>query len=116
MAVLASCPLFRAGLASLLQTMGFNPVKQAADVKELQQQLDEGINPEMLLIDLSHGGDQAVSPDDVRTWAPITKVVLLASELDLGLLSEYFAAGASGYLLEKISANAFEESIRLVHA
>jgi len=116
MAVLASCPLFRAGLASLLQTMGFNPVKQAADVKELQQQLDEGISPEMLLIDLSHGGDKAVSADDIRTWAPVTKVVLLASELDLGLLSDYFAAGACGYLLEKISANAFEESIRLVHA
>jgi len=73
MAVLASCPLFRAGLASLLQTMGFNPVKQAADVKELQQQLDEGISPEMLLIDLSHGGDKAVSADDIRTWAPVTR-------------------------------------------
>jgi two-component system nitrate/nitrite response regulator NarL len=95
--------------------MGFNPVKEAGDCKELRQQLDEDqrIRPELLLIDLS---DTAISMGEVRDWTPITKVVLLAAELDLGLMSDYFAAGASAYLLKKISADALEESIRLVLA
>lgn len=116
MVVLASCPLFRAGLASLLQSMGFNPVTQAANIRELQRQLEEGLKPEVLLIDLSRGTDKAISAGEVKTWALIAKVVILASDVDLGRLSEYFSVGASGYLLEKISADAFEESIRLVHA
>ncbi|HUK09481.1 MAG TPA: response regulator transcription factor [Stellaceae bacterium] len=114
-AVLASHPLFRAGLRGLLHAMGFDPVKVAGDAKELRRQLDEDehIRPELLLIDLS---DTGISESNVRDWAPITKVVLLAADLDLGLLSEYFAAGASGYLLKNISADAFRESIRLVLA
>jgi len=117
MAVLASHPLFRAGLSSLLHAMGFNPVKEAADAKELRRQLeDKRSSPEMLLIDLSDTTDEIVSVRDVRDWAPVIKIVLLAPDLDLGLLSEYFAAGASGFLLKKISAGALEESIRLVRA
>jgi two-component system nitrate/nitrite response regulator NarL len=115
-AILASGPLFRAGLASLLHTMGFSPVEQAADITELQRQFDNGISPEILLINLSHETEIAISADKVKAWASITKVVFLAADFDLGLLSGYFAAGASGYLLEKISADAFEESIRLVRA
>jgi two-component system nitrate/nitrite response regulator NarL len=117
MAVLASRPLFRAGLSSLLHAMGFNPVKEAADAKELRRQLaDQRVSPEMLLIDLSDTTDEVVSARDVKDWAPIFKVVLLAPDLDFELLSEYFAAGASGFLLKKISADALEESIRLVRA
>ena len=114
-AVLASRPLFRAGLCSLLRAMDFDPVREASDAEELRRQLgeDKRICPELLLIDLS---ETVVSAGDVREWAPITKVVLLAADLDLELLSEYFAGGASGYLLKKISGTAFEESIRLVLA
>jgi two-component system, NarL family, nitrate/nitrite response regulator NarL len=114
-AVLGSRPLFRAGLCSLLHAMGFYPVKEIANPKELRRELeDKHISPELLLIDLSDRSVDSVS--DVRDWASITKVVLLAADLNLGLLSECFAAGASGYLLKKISADAFEESIRLVLA
>ena len=112
--VLASRPLFRAGLRGLLHAIGFDPVKEAGDAKELWRQLDEDkFRPELLLIDLS---DTGISESDVRPWASITKVVLLAADLDLGLLSEYLAAGASGYVLKNISADAFEESIRLILA
>jgi len=115
-AVLASNLLLRAGLASRLREMGFHPVKQATDIAELRAQIADGITPEILLINLSAGNDLTISVADVKVWAPIAKVVFLVSELDVGLLSEYFAAGASGYLLEKISPDAFEESIRLVCA
>jgi two-component system nitrate/nitrite response regulator NarL len=115
-AVWASSPLIRAGLAGLLDKMGFNPVEEAADIKELRQCLDNGTGPEILLVNLSHGMNPEISIDEVRAWTPITKIIILASDLDLGSLSRYFAAGASGYLLEKISADAFEECIRLVRA
>jgi two-component system nitrate/nitrite response regulator NarL len=115
-AVLASSPLIRAGLAGLLDKMGFNPVEQAADINELRQRLGNGTSPEILLVNLSHGTNAEISIDEVRAWTPTMKIIILASDLDLESLSRYFAAGASGYLLEKISADAFEECIRLVRA
>jgi two-component system nitrate/nitrite response regulator NarL len=95
--------------------MDFDPVREAGDAQELRRQIgeDRRIRPDLLLIDLS---ETVISAGDVKEWAPITKVVLLAADLDLELLSEYFAVGASGYLLKKISRNALEESIRLVLA
>lgn len=115
-AVLASSPLLRAGLASLLQAMGFNPVEQATDITELRRRLDGGVTPEILLINSCHDGEIEIPVAEVKALSLVTKVVFLASHFNLKLLSGYFAAGASGYLLEKISADAFEESIRLVRA
>lgn len=113
-AVLASSPLFRAGLASLLHAMGFDPVEQATDVQDLRRRLAGGITPEILIINSSHEAEVEIPTTDVKAWSLISKVVFLASRFNVSALAGYFAAGASGYLLDNISADAFEESIRLV--
>jgi two-component system nitrate/nitrite response regulator NarL len=117
LAVLCPSPLFRAGLVSLLATLGFDNVEEAATTKDLKQRLNGGPVPEILLVSLSRPIEPiANSMDEIRTLLPDAKIVFLAADLDLELLGDCFAAGASGYLLENISRGALQESLRLVRA
>src|SRR6516162_6796247 len=49
LAVLAPSPLFRAGLAALAVTMGFEPVEEAADVREIKGRGRDSRRPELIL-------------------------------------------------------------------
>src|SRR6266480_2669386 len=116
-AVLSPKSLFRSCLATLLNTLGFEHVDQAATLIELKERTPSGSKPEILLVDLT-SEIETVScfMDDIKAWLPETKVVLLAETLDIGRLGECFAAGASGYLLEDLSGEALEKSLTLVSA
>jgi two-component system nitrate/nitrite response regulator NarL len=117
LAVLAQSPLLRAGLAALLSTMGFDPVEEAADLKELKRRADDVRRPDLLLISLTHSDEEvAALIHEIKAWAPNAKVVFLAPALDMPALGACFAAGAAGYLLEDISRNGLQHSLRLVHA
>jgi DNA-binding NarL/FixJ family response regulator len=50
----------------------------------------------------------------IEALAPTTKVVFLSAHLDINLLAECFAYGASGYLLEDLSPEALQKSLTLV--
>jgi two-component system nitrate/nitrite response regulator NarL len=129
-AVLGSSPLFRAGLVSLLGTMGFGRVEEAENIRELKiEELKRRANdasgsesgPDILLVALLRGAEDFTHLEgfthlieEIRTWVPQAKVVFLATDLDLDLLSGCFAAGANGYLLENISCDSLEESLKLV--
>jgi two-component system, NarL family, nitrate/nitrite response regulator NarL len=117
LAVLAPSPLLRAGLAALLSTMGFEPVEEAADLNELKRRATDVRRPEILLISLPER-DEGPAPliQEIKAWAPHAKVVLLAPELDMPALSACFGAGAAGYLLEDISRDGLQHSLRLVSA
>jgi two-component system nitrate/nitrite response regulator NarL len=117
LAVVGASPLFRAGLVSLLKTLDFDHVQEGADLKELKG-LEKGAGcPEILLAKTS-GTAEDISNfmGEARSWIPEIKVVFLASELKIDLLISCFAAGANGFLLENISRDAFQESLRLVFA
>lgn len=107
--------LIREALASLLSPMGFDRVIGAATVEELQRLGNGRAAPDILLINLSGGADR--SPGDlmrqIRAVLPKTRVVFLASKLDIEVLKTCIAAGASGYL---ISGDALQESLKLVNA
>lgn len=108
--------LFRAGLVSLLSTMGFEHVAEADSVPDLTQ-LSDGLPPKIVLIELSNGASQAIETiRQVGTWAPDTRTVFLANDLDIELLSSCYAAGAFGFLLKNISRSALAESLKLVSA
>jgi two-component system, NarL family, nitrate/nitrite response regulator NarL len=115
LAVIHPNALFRAGLARLLSALSFGGVLEAANVQELRRQDNGCAAPDVLLINLSCGIE---SLDDlmrqVNTSLPEARVVFLASKLDVELLGACFAAGASGYLLETISSDALQESLKLV--
>jgi two-component system nitrate/nitrite response regulator NarL len=114
LAVLAPSPLLRAGLAALLRTMGFDPVEEAADVRELKRRASDARRPEMLLIGLPQKEELAGLMHEIKAWAPQVKVVFLAPHLDMPALSACFAAGGAGYLLEDISRDGLQHSLLLV--
>ena len=116
-AVFARSPLFRAGLAALLSTMGFAPVLAVSGLDELKSEADKAAPPEMILLSLSEDGEQlSTLIRELRTWMPAARIVCLAQTLDIQELSYCFAAGASGYLLQEISRSGLEHSLRLVNA
>ena len=115
LAVLAPNPLFRAGLAALLNTMGFGPVEEASDLDELKKRANDRPRPDMVLVSVQQRAESPANQvQEVRSWAPDTKIVVLAPVLDVAGLSTSFAAGATGYLLENISRDGLERSLRLV--
>jgi two-component system nitrate/nitrite response regulator NarL len=116
-AVLSRRPLYRAGLVSLLNEMGFDRVAEGADINDLKRGRNGNAAPEILLINPTPGTDDvASSMEDVGSCCPQAKVVFLAADVDLELLSRCYAAGASGFLLESISREALQESLKLVCA
>ncbi len=107
--------LSRAGLVSLLRTMGFADIADTASVTEMKHAADPSKPPELLLLDLSLGpGDIAAAMCEIEACMPGCKVVFLAQTLDLAVLGACFAAGASGYLLKDISREALQGTLGLV--
>jgi two-component system, NarL family, nitrate/nitrite response regulator NarL len=117
LAVLDPNGLFRAGLVSLLQAQGFTDLVDAGDLAELGRRVGDGPPPDVVLVNLSRGGE-AIN-ETMRDAAELfdhVRVVFLADTLDLDQLARCFAAGASGYLLENISRDTLGNSLTLVSA
>jgi two-component system nitrate/nitrite response regulator NarL len=115
-AVIDPGPISRAGMVSLLGTMGFAEVDDAPSLDVLRQTAD-GQAPDILLVNLGRAaGGVASLMQQVRDWTPHCSVVFLADALDLDRLADCFAAGASGYVSAASSREALEQSLRLVAA
>ena len=113
-AVLARNSLFRAGLVSLLTALGFERVAEASSLQELKQVATED-RVEILLFHLPYEAESVSgSMNQIRSWLPEVKVVFLSDKLHVDLMSECFAAGASGYLLENLSRDALQKSLTLI--
>jgi two-component system nitrate/nitrite response regulator NarL len=116
LALLIRRALVRAGLVSLLNSLGFRDIVEAASLDDLTQYAGASA-PDIILVGLTHSESDVLDLMSViRAWAPGSKVVFLAADLDLKELSRCFAAGASGYLSENISGQALEKSLALVSA
>jgi two-component system nitrate/nitrite response regulator NarL len=108
--------LFRAGLVSLLSSMGLGQIEEAGAISELGH-VSGDLPPKIVLAELSNGLPQALETiRQIGTWAPDTRIVFLANDLDIDLLSACYAAGAFGFLLKNISRSALGESLKLVAA
>jgi len=115
-AVLSGSQLFRTGLVSLLSKIGFE-VEEGSDIGALKHRRNGKVGPDILLIQLSSEAEDVItSIEDVGSWQPAAKIVFLVADFDLTVMGGCFAAGASGFLLEDISPEAFESSLRLVCA
>ena len=114
LAVVNSSPLMRAALSGLLGEMGFDPVEVAPDIGELIGRARAADRPNLLLISLLRGDrDVSVMIGEIRAWAPEAIVVFLVHDLDVEQMSACFAAGAGGYLLDRISRDSLVHSLRL---
>jgi len=100
-----------------LRTLGFVPVEEAADLAELQRRESGAPRPDIVVVSLLPSVEALTALiREIRDWAPHARIVIIASALDGPALSAGFAAGAAGYLLENISRDGLEYSLRLVSA
>ena len=116
LAVVDLSPLFRAGLSALVKGMGFDPVHEAADLDDLQRRGDDGERPDMVLIGLPAYAEVAPLMRRILDWSAKARVVFLAPTLEVQALASSFRAGAYGYLVDSISREALNHSLRLVAA
>lgn len=80
-------------------------------------------HPDVLLLDLNMpmvGSDLPKATgfdvlEDIKKKNSKTKVVIISSYNDYGLIKQSFNLGASGYLLKNTSVNEIFEAIRIVH-
>lgn len=110
--------LLRAGIASLLESLGFDDLVQAATTETLRaEHRGEASPPQLCLITLVSGSDFITHCiDDIHSINPQCRIVFLANVLDLDAMTQCFAAGADGFLLQNISREALGNSINLVVA
>jgi two-component system nitrate/nitrite response regulator NarL len=117
--VVGSRSVLRAGLVSLLSSIGFESIEEADDVKHLKGSINGKISPEVLIICLfrDRGVEDTIrAVGELRLWAPTCRIVVVVAKLDVDVMSRCFVEGACGYLLERISSDALRESLNLVNA
>jgi two-component system nitrate/nitrite response regulator NarL len=113
--VIGSRRLLRSGLVSLLSTVGFSPIEEVDDFEHLEGSIGTKQTPKMLIVCLIRGVENVTEAmDRIRAYAPDARTVFVVPQLDVALMSDCFAAGAFGFLLESISRDALGESLRLV--
>jgi DNA-binding NarL/FixJ family response regulator len=100
-------PLFRDGIASLLEAAGFEVIGQVGDG---QAAIDaaQRLQPDLVLLDITMpetSGLEALR--QIRTLLPDIKVVMLTVSEDDSDLFEAIRSGANGYLLKNLNANEF---------
>ena len=116
MTVVASSSLLRAGVVSLLRSLGFQPIEEMDALKELQEPSDHA-SPERIVVHLLTPEEQiAATVAKFMARASNAKLVFVAPILDIEIMSVCFAAGADGYLLQNISREGLRESLKLVEA
>lgn len=107
--------LFRRGLISLLsRTEWLDVVGDAGDASEAQRKA-EALTPDLILLDNHlpgvHGVDAIPS---LRKAAPLAKIVMLTVSEDESDLARALQAGANGYLLKTMEADALVAAIARV--
>lgn len=104
-------PLLRAGLRSQLDGKGFHIAVEASAVEEAAQINGKGAPAQLIIVDFAQGSHSVAK---LKSLQPQARVVVLAESAELSYLAEMFGAGADGYILKSISANALIESLKLV--
>ena len=104
-------PLLRSGLRAQLGGKGFEVVADAGSIDEIASAGSNGPAPHLIILDFALGADALTA---LKSSQPQAHTVIFAEAAELSHLADMFSAGADGYLLKSISANALIESLRLV--
>jgi two-component system nitrate/nitrite response regulator NarL len=106
--------LFRQGLRRLLDPSQFSVDGEARDMEVLGALLEDGIAPDLVVAELS--GCHEADIDALRLFRAAhqeIRFVILANELCLPDMARLLSAGADGYLVNELSAEAFSLSLLL---
>lgn len=109
-------PLFRDGIASLLEAAGFEIAGQAGTGQEAIEAVQR-LEPDLVLMDITMPGMSGLEAlRAIKSESPETQVVMLTvSEEDEDLI-QAIQAGASGYLLKNLDAGQFVEMLQGLQA
>jgi two-component system nitrate/nitrite response regulator NarL len=107
--------LFRQGLRSLLGPSQFTIVGETRDLASLQALLEDGLVPDLVVADLDGSQENDLdSLPGIRASYEKMRIVVLANKLCLAQMVRLLKAGADGYLVNELSAEAFSLSLLLV--
>jgi two-component system nitrate/nitrite response regulator NarL len=107
--------LFREGVKGLLAGSQFIIVAQAAGLEEAVQQIQAGLTPRLVLLDLDEGNQQQSDcMRQLRQGDRPAQLVVLTERMCPRRLSSALEAGADGYLLKDMSPDALKQSLNLV--
>jgi two-component system nitrate/nitrite response regulator NarL len=104
-------PLLRAGLRAQLDGKGFRVVVDAGTVDDAARLCDGTDQVQLVIIDFGLGAGSVLK---LKATQPQARIVVLAESAELSYLAEMFGAGADGFILKSIAANALIESLKLV--
>lgn len=107
--------LLRQGLRRLLDPSEFSVAGEARDLGALAMLLKEDLAPDLVVAELN--GCQEADLDSLRglraTYQDL-RIVVLANDLCVPDMARLLRAGADGYLINELSAEAFSLSLLLV--
>ncbi|HET9200229.1 MAG TPA: response regulator transcription factor [Dehalococcoidia bacterium] len=107
--------LFRQGLRRLLDPSQFSIAGEARDLPALATLLEEDGAPDLVVADLNGCHENDIdSLRGLRAAYEDIRFVVLANELCLSEMARLLKAGADGYLVNELSAEAFSLSLLLV--
>jgi two-component system, NarL family, nitrate/nitrite response regulator NarL len=113
--LVATNNLFREGLRRLLDPSQFSVAGEARDLAALATLLDEGCAPALVVAELNGCHERDVnSLRGLRANYRDLRIVILANELCVSDMARLLRAGADGYLVNELSAEAFSLSLLLV--
>lgn len=115
--VIGSRSFLRAGLVSLLGTVGFESVQEADDFKHLRGRSRAKPCADILIVCLVLAFENVTARvGEIRAWEPTARIVFVVPKLDLAIMTVCFAEGVRGYLLETISRDGLLQSLKLITA
>jgi two-component system, NarL family, nitrate/nitrite response regulator NarL len=107
--------LFRQGLRRLLDPSQFLVAGEARDLGTLGVLLGEGLEPDLVVAELNGCHEADIDTlRGIRAACQDLRIVILANELSFPDMARLLRAGADGYLVNELSAEAFSVSLLLV--
>jgi two-component system nitrate/nitrite response regulator NarL len=107
--------LFRQGLRRLLDPEQFVVAAEARDLAAVDELIDEGLIPDLVVADLHSCYDSDLERlRRMRAGHASLRMVVLVNELCLADMARLLDAGADGYLVNELSAEALSLSLLLV--
>ncbi len=107
--------IVRIGMRSLLeQYPQYEVVSEAGNAKEAVEQV-QSFNPDIVLMDIRLPGKSGIDAcEEIKRFAPDTKVIMLTSYAEDEMLFSAIKAGASGYVLKQIDSEGLIKSLEAV--
>ena len=112
--LIASSRLIREGIRGMFSGSSFRLIDEFGSMEEALSHLD-ACEPALILIDVSNAGNSFKDPlVKIRAAARAARIVLLTDAIRANRLADALAAGVDGYLVEDLSADALQLSLRLI--